>query len=647
MAAHEVTKRSSTSARATRTLRRKHARRARRGSILFGAVVVVVGMAGILVATTLQSSVELRDARRSLEEVRAKQLADAAAERGMNFLQQAIRNTSVHDPLGGVSNLFAGGAQVDVFRGEPMLDGTAQVGAFSVRLTRLEETATSITVAIDATGYLPEAPDDLPENRRLDAWRSVRATVRYQLGPSEVFDYGYFLNNWGWFYGNTIYCNGNVRSNGQFDAAGYAPTITGQPLYDSVAWAGSTATLSGYQDDNGDGLLDGNDGGTFSSWDVVGAQNVVGNGGEEANQHEFQDQVPMPNLSDLSVYEGSAIAQSGRITIGGVEMCDAVLGDEAGEKQHLYLVGTAANPIVLDGPVVVRGDVLISGVVTGQGAIYSGGNVYCPKSITYRNGPATPRPASNTQAATEAWLSANGDKDFLGLFARENVVVGDFTDATWRTYVGWWLADDMNASAEDAGLDGIPHTRAGKDGVLGTADDDVLEGDGTFTIEHYTESDAALGLIPAGFDVGDPIPGTGEDIDGDGVYDPRITLADMDLAAALNTTNWAGNIPAAGVASYASISSIRANRLDAVFYTNHAFCWTVLGGSPAQINGALVSRNESIVYGTPSLSFNHDARLLGGASGRASNLLPSTIQPMEILRWTTHESDPLRAEVSP
>jgi hypothetical protein len=50
-----------------------------------------------------------------------------------------------------------------------------------------------------------------------------------------------------------------------------------------LSWAGGNASLSGYRDDNGDGLADGNDGGLFSGWDIVGAQNVRGTGGREAN----------------------------------------------------------------------------------------------------------------------------------------------------------------------------------------------------------------------------------------------------------------------------------------------------------------------------------------------------------------------------
>jgi hypothetical protein len=617
------------------------------GSALVGTLVVLVGLLGLVCTAGTLSAIEVKESRRAVESVRAKYLAEAGVERGLGYLAQAIKHSTVHDPLHGVTSLFASGATVTPFSAEPIMNGTVRTGAYTVSLTSLEQTSTSITIAIDATGYLPDAPSELPAGKQVGAWHAVRSTVKYSLAPSHVFDYAYFLNNWGWFYGSSIYGNGNVRSNGQFDAAGYAPTVTGEPLYDKVAYSGGHATLSGYQDDNHDGLQDGNDGGIFSGWDIVGAQNVHGNGGHASNQHDFQDALPMPNLSDLSHYEASALDQHSSIRIGSTVMSDAVYGDAPGEKQNLYLVGTLANPIVLNGSVVVRGNVVISGYVTGQGAIYSGGNVYCPNSITYVNKPSTPRPANTTQAATEAWLSTNWDKDFLGLFARENIVVGDPTDSTWQYYVNSWMNDALNQSAEDAGSDGMPNTRAGRDGILGTADDDVLEGDGVFTIEHYTAADQAAGVIPPGKSIGDPIPGTGEDIDGDGVYDPRTTLANVTPTLPMTTSAWGGNIPSGGVSNYHSISNMRAANFDATFYTNHSFCWVVLGGTKATINGALVSRNENIIYGTPSLEFNHDARLLGGASGMASKMLPIEVQPVEILRWAQLDRDPNRYVVSP
>ena len=613
----------------------------RRGSALVSSLVVTIGLVGLVYVAVSFSSNEVEDARGSMDELRVRYVADAGLEWGLNFLETASARANVYDPLDGIQDVFGGQATLLAAAGDQIVSGDGAVGEYVVSMEIAQVGATSMTIDVTATGYLPAAPANLPPGQALKAWDAVTATVEYELAPSPVFNYAYFINNWGWFYGNTIFCNGNARSNGQFDAAGFRPTVTGQPMYSSVTKSGGTVDLIGYQDDNQDGLADGNDGGIWSGWDVVGAQNVKGNGGKKSNQHDFAGAIEMPNLSNLEMYETQALAEGGSIKIGGIEMANAVYGDEVGESGHLYLEGTAANPIVLDGPVVIRGDVIIKGVVTGQGAIYSGRNVYVPESITYLDGPSSARPASNSETDTEAWMAANWDKDFLGLFAAENVAVGDFTNPTWRTYVGGWMGHHLNKSEEDAGEDGIPNTKAGRDGILGTADDDVLEDDGVFTVEYYTAEDQAKGLIPPGSSVGDVIPGTGEDIDGDGKYDDTTTLADIDFASELDSGDWGGNLPP-GTTKYSSVASLYANNLDAVFFTNHTFAWTVLGASPARVNGAIVSRNESIVYGTPSVDINYDARLLGGASGMAGGLLPRRLLPPEILVWRRLDEDPNR-----
>ncbi len=621
---------------------RSHSNQEKRGAALMSVLIVFIGVFGVMYATVAMSANEARSSRRSMDQVRAKYLAESGFERGMHFLQTAIDLNSAFDPLGGLQALFPGGNPITPYTSEAVMDGASQVGAYSVSLALVGQTPTSVTIQIDSTGYLPEGPATLADGESLGEWDAISVTVSYSIEPSEVFDYAYFINNWGWFYGNTIFANGNVRSNGQFDVAGYHPTVTGQPKYDSVDWNGTNSTLSGYQDDNGDGLTDGNDGGVWSGWDIVAAQNLQGNGGNASNQHEFAGSVDMPNLTDLSSYETRATLDGSSISIGGSTVSDAVYGDDAGETGNLYLHGTAANPIMLDGPLVARGDVIISGYVSGQGAIYAGGNVYVPDSVQYVDPPLTARPVDGTTAETEAWLDTNWDKDFLGLFARENVVVGDHTHGTWRYYVSNWMASSLNQSAEDAGEDGVPNTIDGMDGVAGTADDDVLEGDGTWTVETYTQAQADAGLIPAGLNVGDTVPGSGEDIDGDGIYDGTTTLADIDLKHSLNTTNWGGNMPASGIANYRDIATLYANHIDAVIYTNHSFCYTVLGSQPAVINGALVSRNENIVYGTPSISINYDDRLLGGAAGMAGDLLPQVMQPPTIVRWQHLDRDPNR-----
>ncbi|MEZ5975386.1 MAG: hypothetical protein R3E96_11260 [Planctomycetota bacterium] len=79
-----------------------------------------------------------------------------------------------------------------------------------------------------------------------------------------------------------------------------------------MGWNGGHVVLSGYIDDNGDGLEDGNDGGIWAGWDIVNSQNVRDNGGLAMNQHDFDDAIEMPNLSDLTRYEAMALEHGAR-----------------------------------------------------------------------------------------------------------------------------------------------------------------------------------------------------------------------------------------------------------------------------------------------------------------------------------------------
>lgn len=614
----------------------------RRGMALAATLVVLVGMMGLILTSLAVSRVEVEESRSAIDEVRTRYLSDTALERGRLAIDDAIVRGGAA-PLRNVLNMFDGESTIRPLLGEQILDDGRVIGAVTVALTLVDQAADSLTIRIDGSAYYPDHPDNLGPAQNLEHWSASTLTLQYGLEPSQVFDYAYFINNWGWFYGNTINANGNVRSNGQFDAAGYKPTVNGQSTYDAVNSEGAEVTLTGYRDSNQDGLADGDDGGVWSGWDIVGAHKLRGIGGESKNQHQYDEQIPMPNLSDLSVYEQIAQANGSKVTVAGDVVSDAVYGDDPGERPNMLLIGTEDAPIELDGPIVIQGDLVIGGYVTGQGSFFVDGNVYVPDSIKYVDGPSSARPDSNEQEDVEEWLTDNWNKDFLGVFAAENIVVGDYTNSTWKKYVSGWMKSSLNKSAEDAGSDGIPNTKAGLDGILGTADDDVLEDDGEWTVEYYSENDAELGLVPPGFKVGDPIPGTGEDIDGDGVYDGTTTYSDLEIDDHLNFGQYGGTMKPPGIHKYNKIASMSANQLDGVFYTNHSFCWTVLGSDPATINGALISRNENIVYGTPSLDFNYDCRLLGGVTGLAQDLLPRIVGTPEILMWRRLDTDPNRS----
>ena len=591
-------------------------------SLVVLSIAVTLALSAITIASKHGEEIELSEM-----EMRAQHVAEAGVHRGIAFVQDLI-DQSVFDPFAGLDttipaveiNPLPTDPSYEMANSEPLTRNGRQYGEYTVHMRQDNSQVDSRTVFITVTGYVPNAANPIKK-------QTIQTAVLFERSSSEVFDYAYFVNNWGWFYGSTIEASGNVRSNGQFDAGGYAPGVYGVPRYEQV--------------DGNDLQNQIDDGGIYAGWDIVDVNSVRGMGGLAQNQYDFVGAIEMPNLNDLSIYEKNAISHSSSLSIGTANgsgqvtsksaVTDSVLGDDPGEPENLVLIGTETNPIVLDGPVVVRGDVIISGYVTGQGSIYAGRNVYVADDVEYLNGPTSFSPSSTSEADTETWLQNNSSADFLGLFATEHIVMGDYSNSSWQSYVSGWVNHSMNSSKEDAGTDKIPNTYAGYDGIVGTEDDDVLEGDGFWTTETYSAEDALLGLIPAGFSIGDPIPGTGEDIDGDGQYDGTTAMSEFNLQASLSdSSQWAGNMPP-GTTTISDLATITITDIHATLYTNHTAALVTLAfGKDFTFYGGLVSRNESIVYGTKSMNMIFDHRLAGRG---IDELLPQTVAPYQILGW--------------
>ena len=605
--------------------------RTEHGSILVAVLFMVVLVAAFCLSSILMSQADSRQADFLVHRTQALYVAQAGVEDLVRELSNMRSASPIDDPFVWYNSL----ADKTLRDGTWLTKDGVSAGQYDVSVSQVNTVDTSTRdLVVQATGWVPSRDHVQAVERTIDA------VIRVSVGRSEVFDYVYFINNWGWYYGNTIIANGNVRGNGQFDGGGYQAYVNAIPRFDKL----EGTDFTGYKDD----------GGIFAGWNIVGASNMRGDANalwtqadcdagkcqpedvdEKKCQHSYQDKVPMPNLSDLNMYENLAKEKASYIKIGDDVIVTAVQGDDAGEKQHLYLRGTPEEPIEIHGPVVVRGCLIISGVVKGQGAIYSGGNVYVPQNLTYETPPGA-TPTDPTEADMEAWIAANQNADALGLFAREHVVIGDYTNSQWQYYVNSWRGDHRNKSEEDAGEDDIPNTKNGRDGIGGTADDDLLEDDDTWTVQYYTTMHEGEGLIPEGKRVGDPIPGTGEDIDGDGQYDSTCQMNEFNLPMSLSSVHWAGNTPPEGT-QYTDIASCDSlTRLDAAFYTNHHFAMLTLAwGQDMVFNGCIVSRNESIIYGTDTLQLNYDYRLLGEGESHGF-FLPKVWAPVEIVYWAAN-----------
>lgn len=360
--------------------------------------------------------------------------------------------------------------------------------------------------------------------------RTITTSMIYNP-PASVLDYAYFINNWGWFYGSSITDWGDIRSNGPFGFADYRPQIHGD---------------------------------IYSHLYIEGGDKIRGN----YDTYEYASTLTMPNINNFAYNAQLATSKSGTVTQGGVTLIDGALGDDIGELESIYLHGTEANPIVIDGPVAVKGDVIIKGYLTGQGTLYAGDNIYIADDVNYNDGPNENPP--DNPGNKIGWILDNLDKDLICFAASENIVYGDHTSSSWWNSVKGWVNHSLNESSEE---------ELGPDGLPGTADD-----------------------------------GSPYDLDGDGVIDDQATYDDFDFRSPLNSTYYKG-LPATITkrSQYGNLATYNEiNDLDGVYYSNH-FAIGLMGDKDgnqkgATIYGSLISKNEAIIYSN-SLTFKHDPRL--------------------------------------
>ena len=119
--------------------------------------------------------------------------------------------------------------------------------------------------------------------------------------------------------------------------------------------------------------------------------------------------------------------------------------------------------------------------------IVSTGNIYIAGNIRY----STPPPSLPENADIDdidLYLIQHEVKNAnsLALVAGGNIVIGDYTSSAWRKSVSRRIRDQKEDASEDSGIDSVPETAKGRDGIKGTIDDDLLEKDVNDRFKKYT-----------------------------------------------------------------------------------------------------------------------------------------------------------------
>ncbi|MFP4380592.1 MAG: hypothetical protein ACLFUS_08825 [Candidatus Sumerlaeia bacterium] len=527
----------------------KHSKRFLKRGSLMAVVYFSTGICGLIAGITVSTAVSaMRLEQRHQHQVQARYAAEAA-------LQQAMFQIG-HD---------------STFDDE--LDDAVEWTLENSQLENMPGDVSELSVSVD------NAPSGVERNFQIraeakvgDVTQIVSARIR-KNPPSKVFDYEYFLNNWGWWWGNGITGNGNQRTNGRFDFR-YSPTVNGHVR-------------------SAEGIY--RNGNEWYPGEGFGVRGLAGDD-PDTYLHPYGDRVEMPNLTSLTKYEQLATEKNGTLQYKDSNT-DTNQTINAVHNGSLYLEGTSDNPIIIDGPVVISDNLAIKGVVQGKGTIYTGRNVYVLGDLKYKNGPSGSLTGNSLVGweNKDNWVSENQNKDLLAIAARESVLLGDMGNSSvWR--------NPWKNSSYGIKYKGDEHV--GPDGIPDTADDNQAfdrDGDGDIDTNWY-------------------------DVDGDGVEDGNYTWRDVvpgkDSTGGYESTefdtgdcsfyqNWPlnkdedGN-PDPGNPRTFSETIETPRTFEGIFYTNHCFAGYLSGSM--EINGSFITKDEAVVFSN-SLTMNYDWRI--------------------------------------
>ena len=423
--------------------------------------------------------------------------------------------------------------------------------------------------------------------------RSICEVFRIGLQRAPIFDYAYFINNWGWFYGATITSHGDVRANGNFSMR-YGPTVNGD-TYAAVNPAYGAA---------------GNNSGTRNNWNTTKYHSDAPNAARPTNptdpsdpggtswnmgydpnttDYSYYQSLDMPYLADLSDYEWYSSNLNGTVVQDGVTIVSNIYNGPGPDGTNgtpddgtLILDGTS-NTLTVTGPVVVKGDVIIKGKVTGKGCIYAGRNVHIAGNVIAQNPPSWSKPDSNP----EQTKVLNENKDMVGLAAKGNVILGNYASPNYNWYdrvKNWADVGDYEIEPSDADIGYATYTNSdGK--VYFDGDYRALDGGTRF------QDDGSIATNRRFYECCLS-------------YSNFNDFADQDL-----------------------------NRIDAVLYNNHAQMGYVGITDNFVVNGSMVGRDDVISF-DKGVILNWDIRL-GSRSpeGIDTFFLPLTLAEPVTRQW--------------
>lgn len=579
----------------------RHSRRLRRGSALFttfGVLAIIAIGAGVYIDFATQT---MRESNRSTNDVLVTNLVEAGVQSILRDVWRTFKVDQHFETIDPIYNNASATQPKGTLSGRLGIRG----GSFGAGVVSYQSPDMyTRNVLVRSVGWL-----DVNGNGAMNEGeprKTVDVAVSFSLLRSKVFDYTYFVNNYGWMYGfgsTTLIVNGDMRANGNFDFQGGNPTVNGSIF----------ASVNDKLDPRAAGLINQAPVKMTDSQYLTASQGTAGmperwRQAYNSSRHGASGSTQLEDWRDL-VFESDGTMMNGR-------PFGAALYDSTGANAWTKTTDNGAiTKTLLD---TAPTSELIMPNLSDINRYVARSQAYRNPKGSYRDGSANPN--AGQPAYVEVWNSTtntyqrlstdgviSGSAVLVGTEARPIRIHGPVTALQDVVIKGWVQGQGTIYTGRNVHIVGSLRYKNPPD----------FRGNNPDAVENQNEQRDILGLAASGSIImGNPgqfqnpyplmymtPPFTKGRYDEAGNYIPPFNATQVDGT---------GRMRYQSVVSQTTINSLSepVNQIDAIMYTNNVGGGQVgVSGSGVTINGTLISKDEAMVVYSLPLRMNYDNRI--------------------------------------
>lgn len=457
-------------------------RRTQRGAALVVSYVLLGALTLGTLAFITNATQAARMSRRQTLEVQTTHLCEAGIQAELRSLWRPFKSAQNFDAFD--TSTANASASVPV---NTMSDGVPGVGKYACGVISVSAPDSyNRYVTIRGVGW-----EDLNNNGQLDAGepqKTVDVVACYSLSRSQVFDYTYFVNNYGWMDGfgtDQLIVNGDMRANGNFTITNGSPTINGSiyasandkldppaaglinapPVkWDNVAYLANNGNNTRIRQAYNSARMGAKGSSQYEGWrdiDFESTGSIVNNSldgavmGSSMGTSAWQSssagsytstlidsqptsEVIMPDLSNLSYYTNlSTTYVDTKATFADgtanpnynqgawVKVWNTGTGSYQTITTNGVLTGSAGVVGSSAHPILVHGPVTFTQDCVISGYVQGQGTIYTGRNVHITGSIIYKNPPDFRGNDQTAIDNANEKKDMVGLAARGSVIMGD------------------------------------------------------------------------------------------------------------------------------------------------------------------------------------------------------------------------------